>query len=121
MPSANNAQEEERVSISTPERGAADETGPGMYLLVRVMGKGECSDRQDVSSTEGSENGEMQWTPRRVIHCAETIGMTVDGSRGGWTPLVEFAREGRNKILTRKGTESPRGGGERIKRPKLFH
>ena len=92
-----------------------------MYLIVRVIGKGECSDRQDVSSTKGSENEEMQWTPCRVIHCSKTICMTVDGSRGGWTPLVEFAREGTNKIWTRKGTKSPRGGGERIKRPKLFY
>lgn len=65
MPSANYVQEDERIPIPTPERGTADETGPGMYLPVRVMGKGDGSVSQD-DNTSARPVG-LSTVPRQLV------------------------------------------------------
>lgn len=56
----------------------------------RVKGKTKSLIRRGGSSSGDFEGGEVQWTGK-VIHCAKAIGVTMEGSRGGWNSLVEFA------------------------------
>ena len=84
-----------------------------MYLPVRVMGKGDGMALLVRTTTPLGDprSGEAQWTPRRVIHFAEAVGLTVNGSIEGWTPLVEFAwkREKQNLDEQRNRKSKRRG------------
>lgn len=50
----------------------------------------------------------------RVIRCAKAIGVTAEGSHGGWKSLVEFAqsREGQNQEEKRNRKSKRKGEGE---------
>lgn len=117
MTLVNQARNEERLSLNTPDRDDAAEKVQDRCLVSGVMGEGELSTKQSKGSSGESVEGEEHWLPFRVVNCAKAIGMTTDEGRGGWDPLVEYVQnrekqeqaDNREKRSKRKGKRELNG------------
>ena len=58
---------------------------PGRRFPKGVMGR-------TVTLTGQNEGDAIRWMPHWVIQFAKAIGVTMEGTSGGWNSLVEFAQ-----------------------------
>eukprot|EP00268_Persea_americana_P023413 TRINITY_DN23025_c1_g2_i1.p2 TRINITY_DN23025_c1_g2~~TRINITY_DN23025_c1_g2_i1.p2 ORF type:complete len:115 (-),score=22.77 TRINITY_DN23025_c1_g2_i1:136-480(-) len=82
-----------------------------MFGFGGFSGAGEDLNSHEGSSYGEEDDGELQLTPQEIVHCAQSIGVTVEGSSDGWNPLVKVVqgRERQNRV-ERKGSKSMRKG-----------
>ena len=78
------------------------------------MGRIETLIGQNGNFSGECDGGAVHWMPHRVIQCAKAIGMTMEGTSGGWNSLVEFAqsRERENQKEMRHRKFKRKGGRE---------
>ena len=74
------------------------ETGPGMFGFGGFSGAGDNLNSLKGSSFGEGEDAKAKLTPQEIIHCAKSVGVTIERSNDGWNPLVKFvqAREKEN-------------------------
>ena len=106
---------DERTPTFRQEQWHDADTGPCMMGFGELSGEGD-----DHFSNKGSlygeeENGDIYWSPQKIVHCAQSIEVTVEGTTDGWDPLVKFvqSRESQNR-LERKGSKSTRKGAREL-------
>lgn len=57
--------------------------------------------------------GEVHWPPQRVVNCARAISVTMEESRGGWAPLIEFAQTRKKQNQAKNRDRKSKRKGER--------
>ena len=94
----------ERVSLSMSGNGAClrefreeaearRKSHDGIHLKLN---SGHVSD----SDREGELHAtNREWVSHRIVQCGKAVGVTVDESKGGWAPVIDFAqcREDQNR------------------------
>ena len=56
-----------------------NDTGPGTLGFGEFFGPGDDPNSQEGGSYGEEEVGDKHWSPQKIIHCAKSIGVTVEG------------------------------------------